>query len=85
MSRTREAVFMGIGILAGIALSGPAAQAATAALTASTTSQTFYLNGQKVEFWDFGWEPELQWSAWMRTTATSEMEVNNNGKEKGTR
>ena len=50
MSRTREAVFMGIGILAGIALSGPAAQAATAVLTASTTSQTFYLNGQKVEF-----------------------------------
>ena len=50
MSRTREAVFMGIGILAGIALSGPAAQAATAALTASTTSQIFYLNGQRVEF-----------------------------------
>ena len=50
MSRKREAIFMGIGILAGIALCGPAAQAATAALTASPTSQTFYVNGQKVEF-----------------------------------
>ena len=50
MSRAREAVFMGIGILAGIALCGPAAQAATAALTASPTSQTFYVNGKKVEF-----------------------------------
>ena len=50
MSRTREAIIMGIGILAGITLSGPAAQAATAALTASHTSQTFYLNGQRVEF-----------------------------------
>ena len=50
MIRKREAIFMGIGILAGLALSGPAAQAATEALTASPTSQTFYLNGQKVEF-----------------------------------
>ena len=41
---------MGIGILTGITLCGPAAQAATAALTASPTSQTFYVNGQKVEF-----------------------------------
>ena len=50
MSKKREAIFMGIGILTGLALSGPAAQAATAVLTASPTSQTFYLNGQKVEF-----------------------------------
>ena len=50
MNRKREAIFMGIGILAGLALSGPAAQAATEVLTASRTSQTFYLNGQKVEF-----------------------------------
>ena len=50
MSRKKEAIFMGIGILAGLALSGPAAQAATEVLTASPTSQTFYLNGQKVEF-----------------------------------
>ena len=41
---------MGIGILAGIALCGPAAQAATAALAAIPSSQTFYVNGQKVEF-----------------------------------
>ena len=50
MSRKREAIFMGIGILAGLALSGPAAQAATAVLTASPTSQTFYVDGQRVEF-----------------------------------
>ena len=50
MSRTREAVFMGIGVLTGLCLCGPAAQAATAALTASPTSQTFYVNGQKAEF-----------------------------------
>ena len=50
MSRKKEAIFMGIGILAGLALSGPAAQAATEVLTANHTSQTFYLNGQKVEF-----------------------------------
>ena len=50
MSRKREAFFMGIGILAGIALCGPAAQAATAALAAIPSSQTFYVNGQKMEF-----------------------------------
>ena len=48
--RTREAIFMGIGILAGLCLSGPVAQAATIALTASPTSQTFYVNDQKVGF-----------------------------------
>ena len=50
MSRTKDALIMGIGILAGITLCGPAAQAATEVLAASRTSQTFYLNGQKVEF-----------------------------------
>lgn len=50
MSRTREAVFMGIGILAGLALSGPAAHAAEAVLTAAPTSQTFYVDGQRVQF-----------------------------------
>ena len=43
MGRTKEAVFMGIGILAGLALSGPAAQAAAEALTARPTTQTFYV------------------------------------------
>ena len=38
MSRKREALFMGIGILAGIALCGPAAQA-SAAVTATLSSQ----------------------------------------------
>ena len=47
MSRKREAVFMGIGILAGLALSGPAAQAA-ASLTATLSSQPIYVNGQRV-------------------------------------
>ena len=45
-SRKREAVLMGIGILAGLALSGTATQAADY-LTAQSSSQTFYLNGQQ--------------------------------------
>ena len=28
---------------------------------------------------DSGWEPESRWSAWMKTTAISGTEVNNNG------
>ena len=46
MNRKREAVFMGLGILAGLALSGPAAQAADY-LTARPSIQTFYINGQQ--------------------------------------
>ncbi len=46
MNRTREAIFMGIGILAGLALSGPAAHAADY-LTARPSTQTFYINGQQ--------------------------------------
>ena len=49
MSRKREAVFMGIGILAGLALSG-SASAAVQQLTASPTTQTFYVDGQQVQF-----------------------------------
>ena len=45
-SRKREAVFMGLGILAGLALSGPAAQAADY-LTARPSSQIFYIDGQQ--------------------------------------
>ena len=47
MNRKREAIFMGIGILAGLALSGPAAQAADY-LTARPSTQTFYLDGEKI-------------------------------------
>ena len=47
-SRKREAIFMGIGVLAGLALSGSAAQAADY-LTAHPTSQTFYLDGEKID------------------------------------
>ena len=46
MSRKREAIFMGIGILAGFALSGPTAQAADY-LTARPSTQAFYINGQQ--------------------------------------
>ena len=46
MNRKREAIFMGIGILAGLALSGPAAQAADY-LTARPSTQIFYINGQQ--------------------------------------
>lgn len=41
---------MGIGILTGLALCGPAAQAAEAVLTARPTTQTFYVDGTRVQF-----------------------------------
>ena len=47
MSRKKEAIFMGIGILAGLALSGPAAQAA-ANLTATLSTQPIYVDGAQV-------------------------------------
>lgn len=47
-SRKREAVFIGIGVLAGLALSGPAAQAADY-LTARPSTQTFYLDDEKID------------------------------------
>ena len=46
MNRKREALFMGIGVLAGLTLNGPAAQAADY-LTARPSTQTFYINGQQ--------------------------------------
>ena len=47
MNRKREAVFMGIGILAGFVLSGPAAQAATS-IAATLSTQPIYVDGQRV-------------------------------------
>lgn len=47
MNRKREAIFMGIGILAGFTLSGPAAQAATT-ITATFSNQPIYVDGQRV-------------------------------------
>ena len=47
MSRKKEVIFTGIGILAGLALSGPAAQAATT-LTATLSTQPIYVDGQRV-------------------------------------
>ena len=47
MSRKRDAIFMGIGILAGLALSGPATQAATT-ITATFSGQPIYVDGQRV-------------------------------------
>ena len=48
MSKTREAIIMGIGILTGITLCGPAAQAATTAITATLSSQAIYVDGVQV-------------------------------------
>ena len=48
MSRKKEAIIMGIGILTGIALCGPAAQAATETLIATLSSQAIYVDGQQV-------------------------------------
>lgn len=47
MNRKREAVFKGLGILAGLALSGPAVQAADY-LTARPSSQPIYVDGQRI-------------------------------------
>ena len=49
MNRKRDAIFMGLGIFAGLALSGPAAQAADY-LPARPSSQSIHVDGQKVEF-----------------------------------
>ena len=48
MKGTREFIFMGIGILTGFALCGPAAQAVDY-LQAKSSSQPVYVDGQKVE------------------------------------
>ena len=48
MSRKRDAICVGIGILAGITLCGPAAQAATEALTAIRSTQPIYVDGVQV-------------------------------------
>ena len=48
MNRKKEAIIMGIGILTGITLCGPAAQAATTAVTATLSSQAIYVDGQQV-------------------------------------
>ena len=48
MNRVKEVLFMGIGILAGIALCGPAAQAANGTHTAALSSQPIYVDGQQV-------------------------------------
>lgn len=47
MSRKREAIFMGLGILAGLTLSGPATQA-SASITATLSTQPIYVDGQRV-------------------------------------
>ena len=47
MNRTREIIFMGIGIFTGITLCGPAAQAADY-LTATLSTQPIYVDGQNI-------------------------------------
>lgn len=48
MSRIKGTVLIAAGILAGMLISGPAGTA-LAALTANPSSQTFYLDGQRIE------------------------------------
>ena len=48
MNRKRETIFMGLGILAGLALSGPAS-AAVQQFTATPSTQTIYVDGQRVD------------------------------------
>ena len=47
MSRRKEIALVAAGILAGIAVSGPATQAA-AGLMANPSSQKFYINEQRI-------------------------------------
>ena len=54
MSKTREAICMGIGILAGLALSGPAAQAAIETFTTTRGSQNIYVDGVQVSMTAYG-------------------------------
>ena len=49
MSRRKEVVLMATGIVVGMALSGQVVHAATTTLTASPSTQTFYLDGQKIQ------------------------------------
>ena len=53
MSRKKEAIFMGIGILAGLVLSGPAAQAATN-ITATLSNQPIYVDGVQASMTAYG-------------------------------
>lgn len=48
MKRGKTAVTFAVGVLAGLALCGPAAQAADY-LTARPTTQTFYLSGERID------------------------------------
>ncbi len=49
MNRIKGTVLIAAGVLAGMLISGPAGTA-LAALTANPSSQTFYLDGQRVDF-----------------------------------
>ena len=48
MKKGRTAITFAVGVLTGLALCGPAAQAADY-LTARPTTQTFYLNGGRID------------------------------------
>ena len=54
MSGKREAIIMGIGIMAGLTLSGPVAQAATTALTATLSNQPIYVDGVQASMAAYG-------------------------------
>ncbi len=49
MSRRKDIVLMATGIVVGMALSGQVVHAATTTLTASPSTQTFYLDGQIIQ------------------------------------
>ena len=48
MNRIKGTILIAAGVLAGMLLSGPAGTA-LAALSANPSSQTFYLDGQRVD------------------------------------
>ena len=50
MSKRKDIILATAGILTGLALGGPVAHAATTALTATPSTQNFYVDGQKEEF-----------------------------------
>lgn len=49
MTQRRNAALLAAGVLVGAAITGPTAQAAMEALTATPSAQVFYVDGQKVD------------------------------------
>ena len=75
MSRKREALCMGIGILASIVLSGPAAQAATEDLTTTRSTQPIYSDGVQVSITNLCSEAAFGDLPWRRVNNPSWADV----------